>query len=143
MRIFGKRDPVHAETPGENRFRPLKREHIINPVLYLEYESLNEASKILNYSRVILSNGWFVVGIVLLIVALIAQLSMFTWADLTYVLPMTAGSYALTAILGKFFLGETVTAARWAGVVLISFGVILVAETPSWTHDAPPPEEEP
>jgi hypothetical protein len=31
----------------ENRFRPLKREHFINPVLYLEYEDINEASKIL------------------------------------------------------------------------------------------------
>jgi hypothetical protein len=30
----------------ENRFKPLKREHWINPVLYLEYENLNEASRI-------------------------------------------------------------------------------------------------
>jgi|SRR5579863_6250393 len=30
----------------ENRFRPLHREHWINPVLYLEYENLNEASRI-------------------------------------------------------------------------------------------------
>jgi len=30
----------------ENRYRPLAREHWINPVLYLEYESLNEASRI-------------------------------------------------------------------------------------------------
>lgn len=30
----------------ENRFRPLAREHRINPVLYLEYESVNEASRI-------------------------------------------------------------------------------------------------
>jgi hypothetical protein len=30
----------------ENRFRPLKTEHRINPVLYLEYESINEASRI-------------------------------------------------------------------------------------------------
>jgi hypothetical protein len=30
----------------ENRFRPLQREHWINPVLYLEYESVNEASRI-------------------------------------------------------------------------------------------------
>ena len=30
----------------ENRFRPLKREHWVNPVLYLEYESVNEASRI-------------------------------------------------------------------------------------------------
>ena len=30
----------------ENRFRPLRREHWINPILYFEYESINEASGI-------------------------------------------------------------------------------------------------
>jgi hypothetical protein len=30
----------------ENRFRPLRGEHRINPVLYVEYESINEASRI-------------------------------------------------------------------------------------------------
>ena len=30
----------------ENRFRPLKDEHRFNPVLYVEYESINEASRI-------------------------------------------------------------------------------------------------
>jgi hypothetical protein len=30
----------------ENRFRPLKSEHHLNPILYLEYERLNEASRI-------------------------------------------------------------------------------------------------
>jgi len=30
----------------ENRFRPLKGEHRINPVLYIEYEHINEASRI-------------------------------------------------------------------------------------------------
>ena len=29
----------------ENRFRPLLHEHIINPVLYVEYENLNEADR--------------------------------------------------------------------------------------------------
>jgi hypothetical protein len=31
----------------ENRFRPLKREHFVNPVLYVEYERKNGADKIL------------------------------------------------------------------------------------------------
>ena len=31
----------------ENRFRPLKREHFINPILYIEYEHKNGADKIL------------------------------------------------------------------------------------------------
>ena len=30
----------------ENRYRPLQREHRVNPVLYLEYENVNEASRI-------------------------------------------------------------------------------------------------
>jgi len=30
----------------ENRFRPLKREHFMNPVLYLEYERTSEATRI-------------------------------------------------------------------------------------------------
>jgi hypothetical protein len=30
----------------ENRFRPLRGEHRLNPVLYVEYESINEASRI-------------------------------------------------------------------------------------------------
>ena len=30
----------------ENRFRPLKGEHAVNPVLYVEYERINEASRI-------------------------------------------------------------------------------------------------
>jgi hypothetical protein len=30
----------------ENRFRPLKGEHRVNPVLYVEYENINEASRI-------------------------------------------------------------------------------------------------
>jgi hypothetical protein len=31
----------------ENRFRPLKREHFINPVIYVEYEQISEADKII------------------------------------------------------------------------------------------------
>jgi hypothetical protein len=31
----------------ENRFRPLKNEHLINPVLYVEFENVNGADKIL------------------------------------------------------------------------------------------------
>jgi hypothetical protein len=30
----------------ESRFRPIKGEHVINPVLYVEYEDINEASRI-------------------------------------------------------------------------------------------------
>ncbi|HLZ91658.1 MAG TPA: hypothetical protein VKQ28_08075 [Candidatus Acidoferrum sp.] len=31
----------------ENRFRPLKREHLLNPILYVEYEEISAADKVL------------------------------------------------------------------------------------------------
>lgn len=76
------------------------------------------------------TNGWLLLGIALMIVFMLSQLSMYSWADLSYVLPVTASTYILSALLSKFFLHDTVSFARWAGIVLISFGVIFVAETP-------------
>jgi uncharacterized membrane protein len=85
---------------------------------------------VMGYTASLFTNLWVLSGIALLIVWMVAQLSMFSWADLTYVLPVTAAGYIVTAILGKFFLGETVSIMRWAGIVVISFGVVLVSETP-------------
>jgi drug/metabolite transporter (DMT)-like permease len=68
-------------------------------------------------------------GIVLLICWLIAQLSLLSWADLTYVLPITALGYVLAALLGAFALGERVSLSRWAGILLITAGVAVVSRT--------------
>jgi len=102
-----------------------------------------DTPRLLNYFTALLTNLWIIAGVALLVIWMLAQLSMFTWADLSYVLPVTASSYALTAILGKFFLGEHISLTRWIGIAVISMGVLLVAETPPWTHLEPPrPEEE-
>lgn len=88
------------------------------------------ADGILSYIVSFLTNPWIVFGILLLIVWMVAQLSMFTWADLSYVLPVTASYYILTALLSRLFLDERISPTRWAGIVVISLGVMLVAETP-------------
>ena len=48
------------------------------------------------------------------------------WADLSFVLPLTALSYLLGAILSKYYLGEKVTSIRWMGAIIITLGVIVV-----------------
>jgi drug/metabolite transporter (DMT)-like permease len=48
------------------------------------------------------------------------------WADLSFVLPLTALSYLLGAMLAKYYLGEAVTPIRWAGAIIITLGVIIV-----------------
>jgi drug/metabolite transporter (DMT)-like permease len=83
----------------------------------------------LSYTGIILTAPTFWVGAFLLAVSMFAQLAMYTWADLSYILPVTASGYVITAILGKLFLAENPSVFRWIGVVIISFGVFLVAET--------------
>jgi drug/metabolite transporter (DMT)-like permease len=89
------------------------------------------------YFMVLLENYWMWIGVALLILWMVSQLSMLTWADLTYVLPVTASAYVLTAILSKFFLHEQISVSRWIGIVLISFGVLFVFETPERTKPEP------
>jgi drug/metabolite transporter (DMT)-like permease len=89
-----------------------------------------EADGIFSYVVLFLTNAWIVSGIALLVVWMVAQLSMFTWADLSYVMPVTASYYILTALLSRLFLAERISGKRWAGIVIISLGVMLVSETP-------------
>jgi drug/metabolite transporter (DMT)-like permease len=82
----------------------------------------------LQYLR-IFANPWIDAGVVLLLVWFAAQLSLLSWADLSYVLPITAASYVLTAVLGKVFLHEFISLSRWFGILAISMGVLLVIGT--------------
>jgi uncharacterized membrane protein len=82
----------------------------------------------LDYLKVF-ANFWIIVGVCLLSGWLICQLSLLSWADLTYVLPVTSISYILLAVLGVVELGEHVSAAHWGGIGLIVLGVIVVGRT--------------
>lgn len=75
------------------------------------------------------ANPWVEAGIVLLALWLLAQLSLLSWADLSYVLPVTALAYVLTAVLGRVAGGEPVAAMRWMGILLITAGAVLVGRT--------------
>ena len=79
----------------------------------------------LSFIRAIFS-PWVSLGICLLIAWMLSKMLLLSWADLSYVLPVTAFGYVLNALLGRLFLGEDVTPARWAGTLLIMAGVVLV-----------------
>jgi uncharacterized membrane protein len=97
-----------------------------------------EFASAFSYAISLFTNLWILAGVALLMIWMVAQLTMFTWADLSYVLPVTASGYILTAILSKVFLNENISAARWVGIVLISLGVVFVADTPP--REEPQPE---
>jgi uncharacterized membrane protein len=77
----------------------------------------------------VLSNLWIASGICLLAIWMISQLSLLSWADLSYVLPLTAASYVLTALIGAVALGEYVSTAHWVGIGMIFMGVMVVGRT--------------
>ncbi len=69
---------------------------------------------------------WVALGIVLLILWLLTRMVLLSWADLSYVLPVTSLGYVANALMGHFFLGEHITPARWGGTLLIVAGTALV-----------------
>lgn len=80
----------------------------------------------LSYVQAIFS-PWVALGISLLILWLLTRMALLSWADLSYVLPVTAAGYVASAVMGHFFLGEQITLSRWMGTLLIVAGISLVS----------------
>jgi drug/metabolite transporter (DMT)-like permease len=78
---------------------------------------------------------WVALGVLLLIVWMLSRMALLSWADLSYVLPLTSIGYVLVAIVGWLLLHESIPGRRWAGIVLIMGGVALVSvgSTPQTT----------
>jgi drug/metabolite transporter (DMT)-like permease len=86
-----------------------------------------------------LRNPWIVCGIILLIGFFASYLSALSWADLTFVMPATAFSYVVVALLSKFWLHEHLSVYRWTGIMMIVCAVGFVAHGPSRTDHPPTP----
>jgi uncharacterized membrane protein len=76
-------------------------------------------------------------GVSLLILWMLSRMALMSWADLSFVLPITSVGYVITTLMGKFFLDEHVSAQRWAGTLLIMAGIALVSLTPARSPKQP------
>jgi uncharacterized membrane protein len=81
-----------------------------------------------------LFNPWVALGVALLIVWLVSQMTLLSWADLSYVLPVTSIGYVLAALAGRMFLHEEISLGLWAGIGLIMMGVVMVGRTAPRSH---------
>jgi len=75
----------------------------------------------------VLFHPWVALGVLLMVVWMMSRMALLSWADLSYVLPVTAVGYVLVAVVGKVLLNEQITMKRWAGIGLIVAGVALVS----------------
>jgi uncharacterized membrane protein len=86
-------------------------------------------SALFHLGRQIFTHPSIIVGIVFLAGFFFLWLAILSWCDLSFVLPLTALSYVLTAFLSIYVLGETISPLRWAGTILICVGVALVTKS--------------
>ena len=75
------------------------------------------------------------VGIAFLVGFMASYMTVLSWADYSYVMPIGAFGYALLTLFAVVFLHEQVSVQRWLGVIVVCIGVLLVGQTrPSTTE---------
>ena len=140
-------EPKPMNTPGRNGNRKtqiLVLLVVISNVLgnVCLSHGMHEVGRIVSASPVdylrAFGNPWNILGICVLVIWMLSDLALLSRADLSFVLPVTASSYVLVALLGHFLLYDRISWERWSGIALITLGVILAEETPTRTTTGPP-----
>src|SRR5215813_2633152 len=85
----------------------------------------------------IFTTPYICLGILILSIFFGLYLIALSWADLSFVLPVTAFGYALNAFMSWMLLGEQVSLARWIGTAVICVGVTVVSNTEQRTRVTP------
>jgi drug/metabolite transporter (DMT)-like permease len=69
---------------------------------------------------------WLWAGIALMAVGFFSLLAILSFLEVSFVVPVSALSYAAGALGAKFLLGERITHHRWMGIAIVTLGVTLV-----------------
>jgi drug/metabolite transporter (DMT)-like permease len=70
--------------------------------------------------------GWVWLGVSLMAVAFFSLLAMLSFENVSFVVPVTAISYAAGAVGATIFLRERINTQRWVGVAIVCLGVTIV-----------------
>jgi drug/metabolite transporter (DMT)-like permease len=70
--------------------------------------------------------GWVWLGVSLMAVAFFSLLAMLSFENVSFVVPITAISYAAGAAGATIFLRERINKQRWVGVGIVCVGVTIV-----------------
>jgi len=74
-----------------------------------------------------LGSGWVIGGIAVYIVAFVNWLYVLRWVPLSIAYPVTSVVYVLIALAAWVLLGELIGPVRWAGIALITAGIVFCA----------------
>jgi ceramide glucosyltransferase len=66
-------------------------------------------------------------GVACLAVAFFSFISLLSYADLSFVAPLTAVTYITNTLGARFFLKERISKSRWIGTMLVAIGVSVIS----------------
>jgi drug/metabolite transporter (DMT)-like permease len=69
---------------------------------------------------------WMWLGVALMSVGFFSLLAILSFQEVSFVVPVSALSYAAGAFGAKAFLGERISRNRWMGIAVVCLGVTIV-----------------
>jgi drug/metabolite transporter (DMT)-like permease len=69
---------------------------------------------------------WMWLGVGMMTLAFFSLLAILSFRDVSFVVPVSALSYAAGAFGARAFLGERISRNRWLGIVVVCVGVTIV-----------------
>jgi drug/metabolite transporter (DMT)-like permease len=82
----------------------------------------------------VIGTGSIWLGVASLLTFFLADILVLSWADYSFVQPASSLAYGISALLGYFMLGETVSPLRWTGIAIICLGVFVVGQSSPQSH---------
>ncbi len=74
-------------------------------------------------------NPFVITGITCYVVSVAVWLLVLSRVEVSYAYPLLSIGYIVTAFAGKYFFNEALTPVRWAGILVICFGVYLITRS--------------
>ncbi len=93
--------------------------------------SIGKMSEMLNPEKLIevFTTPFVLLGFITYFFALAVWLVALSRADVSFMYPLLSLSYVVTGIFATVFLAETVSAARWVGILIIIAGCYFITKT--------------
>jgi len=93
----------------------------------LEQSYSSQSNSFIDTAWITATNVWILGGMTLHVGALVVWLWALSRVDITFAYPFLALGYVLVSLMAWFWLGETLTQTRVAGMMIIIIGIIVLS----------------
>ena len=77
----------------------------------------------------LVTNGWLWLAMLCYGVSILLWMSVLSKVEVSFAYPFLSIGYVISAVVGFFFFGESLSAIRVAGILVICVGVVLISRS--------------